>query len=107
MSSADGDKVAPTGGGQVQDQRVTDLLRWSAGISGPLALAVLMSLFGLMVTLRDEQRDLKIRVTMIAESDKKQDQKDESTDKRNNDQDLQIFRMADQIKELQRRMGMR
>jgi hypothetical protein len=99
--------VAPAGNGAGQDPRLTDLLRWSAGVSGPLTLALVIALLTVLVTVRDATKELQIQVRQIADSDRQQNNKIELKDKKDTDQDLQIFRQADQIREIQRRMGMR
>jgi hypothetical protein len=56
------------------DPRVTGLLRWSAGISGPLILASLIGIAGTLINLRDESRQMKYEIRQIATSDNKQEQ---------------------------------
>lgn len=56
------------------DPRVTGLLRWSAGISGPLILACLVGIAGTLINLRDESRQMKYEIRQIAVSDNNQQQ---------------------------------
>lgn len=107
MAPADGEAVASTGNQQVQDPRLTEVLRWSAGVCGPIAVLLLGSMVGVMVSLRDTTRDLKNEVRGIAENDKKQTLQLERNSISEQNQNMEIFRLKDRVTEIQRRMGMR
>ncbi len=100
--------MAPSHGGTSnQDPRINDFLRWSAGLATPLLVAGLTGVAFLLIVLRDGQRDTNAKITLIMESDKKQNAYIERKEEKDQDRDLKIYRVMDQVRELQRHLGIR
>lgn len=74
MGGSNNHVMAPSGPGlpSATDPRVTALLRWSAGLSGPLIICLLAGVGGLLVNLRDESREMKLEIKQIAASNNEQ-----------------------------------
>jgi hypothetical protein len=100
--------LAPSQGGTSnQDPRVNDFLRWSAALSTPVVLGAAAMLIGLLVSLRDATRDLNTKVTLIAESDRRQNVQIEKYNEAEQVQNREIDRLKDRVLQLQTRTGLR
>jgi hypothetical protein len=64
-------------------------------------------LIGLLVSLRDATRDLNAKVTLIAESDRRQDVQIEKYNNAEQAQNREIDRLKDRVLQLQTRVGLR
>ena len=100
--------MAPSSGRESnQDPRVNDFLRWSAALSTPVVLGAAGLLVGLLVSLRDATRDLNTKVTLIAESDRRQNMQIEKYNEAEQVQNREIDRLKDRVLQLQTRTGLR
>jgi hypothetical protein len=100
--------MAPSqGGASSQDPRISVFLKWSAGLATPLLVMGLAGLAFLLVALRDGQRDTNAKITLIMESDRRQNVYIERREEKEPEQDLKIYRVMDQVKEIQRHLGIR
>ena len=99
----------PTGSplANAADPRVTCLLRWSAGISGPLILAALLASASLLVTLRDDTRELRHELRNIASSNQEQGDDIKSLEASNRANDLKIAEHAVRLRALEAKAGLR
>jgi cell division protein FtsL len=57
----------------LQDQRMTNLLRWCAGVGAVMTVPCIFAILGLLVNLRDSNRDIKLQLTYLMANDKQQD----------------------------------
>ena len=64
-------------------------------------------LIGLLVSLRDATRDLNTKVTLIAESDRRQNMQIEKYNEAEQVQNREIDRLKDRVMQLQTRIGLR
>lgn len=64
-------------------------------------------LIGLLVSLRDATRDLNTKVTLIAESDRRQNMQIEKYNEAEQVQNREIDRLKDRVLQLQTRTGLR
>lgn len=64
-------------------------------------------LIGLLVSLRDATRDLNTKVTLIAESDRRQNVQIEKYNEAEQVQNREIDRLKDRVMQLQTRIGLR
>jgi len=64
-------------------------------------------LIGLLVSLRDATRDLNTKVTLIAESDRRQNVQIEKYNEAEQVQNREIDRLKDRVLQLQTRTGLR
>ncbi len=99
----------PTGSPLVNaaDPRVTCLLRWSAGISGPLILAALLASVSLLVTLRDDTRELRLELRNISTSNQEQGDDIKSLEAFNRANDLKIAEHGIRLRALEAKAGLR
>lgn len=89
------------------DPRVTGLLRWSAGISGPLILACLVGVTGTLITLRDESRQMKYEIRQIATSDNKQEQTIKGIILKQDDVALKLVEHRLRLNTIEAKLGLR
>lgn len=89
------------------DPRVTCLLRWSAGISGPLILAALLASASLLVTLRDDTRELRIELRNISTNNQAQGDDIKSLEGLNRANDLKIAEHNIRLRALEAKAGLR
>ncbi len=100
--------MAPSHGGEANyDPRVNVFLKWSAGLASPLLVAGLSGLFFLLVVLRDGQRDMNTRITLIMESDRKQNVYIEKNEESKQAQNREIDRLKDRVAQIQAHLGLR
>lgn len=64
-------------------------------------------LIGLLISLRDATRDLNTKVTLIAESDRRQNLQIEKYNDAEQVQNREIDRLKDRVLQLQTRIGLR
>lgn len=100
--------LAPaTGSSSAADPRVTCLLRWSAGISGPLILAALLASASLLVTLRDDTRELRIELRNISTNNQAQGDDIKSLQVFSRANDLKIAEHNIRLRALEAKAGLR
>lgn len=99
----------PTGSplANAADPRVTCLLRWSAGICGPLIVLLLTAYANLLVTLRDDTRELRIELRNISTSNQAQGDDIKSLEAFNRANDLKIAEHAVRLRALEAKSGLR
>jgi hypothetical protein len=70
-------------------------------------VAGLSGLFFLLVVLRDGQRDMNTRITLIMESDRKQNVYIEKNEESKQAQNREIDRLKDRVAQIQAHLGLR
>lgn len=89
------------------DPRVTCILRWSAGICGPLIVLLLTAYANLLVTLRDDTRELRIELRNISTSNQAQGDDIKSLEGLNRAHDLKIAEHNIRLRALEAKAGLR
>lgn len=101
--------MAPSGPGlpSATDPRVTALLRWSAGLSGPLIICLLAGVGGLLVTLRDESREMKLEIRQIVTSNTEQENEIEELTRRQDEYRMKTAEHGLRLRAIESRVGLR
>jgi hypothetical protein len=89
------------------DPRVTCLLRWSAGICGPLIVLLLTAYANLLITLRDDTRELRLELRNISTSNQAQGDDIKSLETFNRANALKIAEHGVRLRALEANAGMR
>jgi hypothetical protein len=77
----------------LQDQRMTNLLRWCAGVGAMLTVPGIIGIGILLFNLRDSNREIKIQLSYLIANDSKQDANHETLSRAVADLDRRLNRL--------------
>lgn len=100
-------QMAPSGPTLANDPRFSSMLRWSAGVCSALSVALLLTFGGLLVSLRDDTRELRLEMRAIAKSDNKQETDIERLTQRDNDHTLKLSDHGNRLRAVEARLNLR